>query len=309
MADQDIEIKVDELPEVEIKVDAAGDAKGAAPGRVPAELGVDDLKRQVDEARLQAERERNARAEAERRAQQNEQQVRRYAGEVQDSQYHIIANAIDATQKESAAIKRDYAEALERGDYAVAADLQERLSDARHRLGTLQQGRDALEMQRQAPPRTEGRVEQPRQPAAPPTPEQQFEGYVRQFTQRTQEFMRRHPQVVTDRTMNFRATAAHNDAMAENLQPDTDAYFDFVERRLGLRQDSRQNGRQDNQRRAPVAAPVSRDAPSMSTGRSADPMSVRLTAAEQEMAQMQGFTNEEYARHKAALIREGKLSA
>ena len=169
MADQDIEIKVDELPEVEIKVDAAGDAKGAAPGRVPAELGVDDLKRQVDEARLQAERERNARAEAERRAQQNEQQVRRYAGEVQDSQYHIIANAIDATQKESAAIKRDYAEALERGDYAVAADLQERLSDARHRLGTLQQGRDALEMQRQAPPRTEGRVEQPRQPAAPPT--------------------------------------------------------------------------------------------------------------------------------------------
>ena len=49
---------------------------------------------------------------------------------------------------------------------------------------------------------------------------------------------------------------------------------------------------------------VSRAAPATTTPRA---NSVRLTASEREMAQMMGMTNEEYAKNKLMLIKEGKL--
>ena len=56
---------------------------------------------------------------------------------------------------------------------------------------------------------------------------------------------------------------------------------------------------------APPAAPVSRSG----TGTGGRPNVVSLTRAEREAARDMGMTEQDYARNKVALIKEGKLSA
>ena len=57
-------------------------------------------------------------------------------------------------------------------------------------------------------------------------------------------------------------------------------------------------------RSAPPAAPVSRGG----NGTGSNPNRVTLSAAEREMAQMMGMTNQEYAQNKLSLQKEGKLN-
>jgi phage I-like protein len=87
---------------------------------------------------------------------------------------------------------------------------------------------------------------------------------------------------------------------------DTPAYFAAIEAKLGVSKTADtgdQYAAKVTQRRdaAPAAAPVSRG-----TG-SGNKNAVRLTSAEREAASDMGMSEQDYAKHKIALIKEGKL--
>jgi phage I-like protein len=102
---------------------------------------------------------------------------------------------------------------------------------------------------------------------------------------------------------------AHTMAIADGLQPDSDAYFAAIEQSLGMRASAQaqadpvsQASQAAPRRSAPPAAPVSR---SGAPGTPAN--TVRLTAEEVDVARSLGMTPVDYAQHKRALIRDGRM--
>ena len=99
--------------------------------------------------------------------------------------------------------------------------------------------------------------------------------------------------------------------VARGIAPDSDEYFAVVESALGIAKPAPKEAATEDgvlsaaaakpeRDTAPPAAPVSRGGPSS--------RSVRLSAEEIEMAEMSGVTAEEYARNKAALQKEGRMT-
>ena len=122
--------------------------------------------------------------------------------------------------------------------------------------------------------------------------------------------MRRNPQFATDNRLYQKMLAAHNLAVADGIDPDTDDYFASIEDTLRIRsrneyEDATSSAAKPLQRRsAPPAAPVSRSGTPTGTR----PNRVTLTAEEREMASMMGMTPEEYGRNKLALKKEGRMN-
>jgi hypothetical protein len=98
---------------------------------------------------------------------------------------------------------------------------------------------------------------------------------------------------------------AHESAVDHGYAPDSDAYFQFVENRMGISESRQQPASAPVQRKAsPPAAPVSRSG----NGTGSRPNVVRLSSEQQEMAKNLGMTNAEYAAQVVALRKEGKLT-
>lgn len=259
---------------------------------IPPEVGIRELKFQLEQEKL-------ARAEAERRA--KEASAREFAAksEVTDTNLSLITNAISSTQQDNVYLKNNYREAMTRGDYERAAEIQQRMSDNAARLLQLENGKDALERQAKQAPVYQ---QQPMDPV---------EALASQLSPRSATWIRNNPQFATDQRLFQKMIAAHNLAIADGLTPDTDDYFSMVEDTLRVRraepvyQDPMAEAASVTQKRsAPPAAPVSRGG----TGTGSRQNVVTLTAAEREMAQMMGMTNQEYAQNKLALQKEGKLN-
>lgn len=257
----------------------------------PVDSGLETLKEQL-------ERERKARAEAERRANEAAQSAYYAHNEAQDSNLHLVANAIDTVNQTNSILKSNYRDAMAAGDYDTAAEIQAEMSANAARLLQLEQGKQALES---AP-----RVEAPRPYVADPV-----EALASQLSPRSADWVRRHPEYATDPRLYNKMLAAHQLAVSDGLAPDTEDYFSSIEDTLRIR--SRDDGYSDassaaakpvQKRSAPPAAPVSRSG----TGTGSRPNRVTLTAEEREMASLMGMTPEEYGRSKLALQKEGKLN-
>jgi hypothetical protein len=106
--------------------------------------------------------------------------------------------------------------------------------------------------------------------------------------------------------------AAHNLAVADGYRPDSDEYFGFVEETLKIRRQP--YAEQQEQAESPLSSasrPAPRPAPPAApVNRSSSPRAntVRLSSAEAEAAKMFGMSEQEYAKHKLALKREGKMN-
>ena len=292
----DLEDKVevaddDEVIVAETKADSRPNQDEITPDQ-----GIEALKRRLED-------ERKAREDAERRAYEAQQQVQKAQRDVQDGDYQLIVNAIDHTKRNGDILKNGYAEALSVGDYRKAADLQEAIALNANKLSTLENGKNALE----------AKLKQPIQQMPNNDP---VEALASQLTPRSAAWVRANPDVVRDPQKYQDMVRAHNHAVGEGYAPDSDAYFEHVERRLGLRKEQApQEIPQEEvisvaaapvQKRtsAPPVAPTSRVA-SNSSGR---PNVVRLTAEQKEMASMMGMSPEDYAKNMVALKREGKLN-
>tara|TARA_R110000868_G_scaffold102621_3_gene282653 strand:+ start:4066 stop:4956 length:891 start_codon:yes stop_codon:yes gene_type:complete len=290
---EQIEIHLDEpekAKEAEIEIVKAEDVPVKTKPELPPE---------VRELKFQLEQEKLARAEAEKRARMASEREYVAKNEVTDTNLSLINNAISSTQQETGYLKAGYREAMATGDYDRAAEIQQRMSDNAARLLQLENGKDALERQgRQVAPQ----YQQPMDPV---------EALAAQLSPRSAAWVRNNPQFATEPRLFQKMIAAHNLALADGLQPDTDDYFATVEETLRIRRPEptyedpmAQSASVTQRRSAPPAAPVSRGG----NGTGSNPNRVTLSAAEREMAQMMGMTNQEYAQNKLSLQKEGKLN-
>ena len=257
----------------------------------PVDDGLEALKQQL-------ENERKARAEAERRANEAAQTAYQAQTEMQDSNLHLVTNAIETVNQTNSILKSNYRDAMAAGDYDLAAEIQAEMSSNAAKLLQLEQGKQALE--------NTPRGEAPRPYTADPV-----EALASQLSPRSADWVRRNPQFATDNRLYQKMIAAHNLAVADGIDPDTDDYFASIEETLRVRSrndeygDASSSAAKPVQRRsAPPAAPVSRSG----TGTGSRPNRVTLTAEEREMANFMGMTPEEYGRHKLALKKEGRMN-
>lgn len=287
---EQIEIELDPNA-VEAKKDEIEVVKAEEAPATP-EDGIETLKKQL-------ESERAARIAAEKIANEASQNAYKAQNEVADTNLHLINNAIDAVRMNTQNLKSAYAQAMASGDYDSAADIQQTMADNSAKLLQLEQGKQALE-------------QAPKQQAPNPVQSDPVEALAVQLSPRSATWLRAHPEYARNPNLYRKMIAAHELAMADGIKPDTDDYFDSIETTLRVRRDVSQpidataDAAKVTQRRtAPPAAPVSR---SGTAGTGNRPNVVRLTGDEREMAKMMGMTDQEYAKNKLALQREGKLN-
>jgi hypothetical protein len=285
-------------PEVEDKIEVVNDdapanvEKAAASDEITPEEGINHLKKQLED-------ERKARADADRRANEAQHLANRAQRDVQDGDYQLIVSAIDKAKSNSELLKNAYAESMAAGDYRKVADIQEALALNANKLSTLENGKSALE----------NKLRQPVQQVN----NDPVEEFASRLTPRSANWIRNNPDYARDPKKYESMVRAHNHAMGEGYVPDTDAYFQHVESRLGLRNALEPEVDDDvvsvaaapvQKRTAAPAAPTTR----MASNTSGKPTTVRLTPEQREMASMMGQTPEEYARNMVALKREGRLN-
>jgi hypothetical protein len=282
-----------ENEEEDIVVDVELEAENEEPEVqiVSQEDGIKELQKQLD-------RERAERI----RAQQAEQAARveayRARSDVDDTNIQLVANAIDSLRRDDEILKQNYQIAMQQGQFAHAAEIQQEMSGNAAKLLQLNNGLEAMKSKPKAP--------EPK--AAPADP---VEAFAALLSPKSADWVRSHPEYVKDATLNRKMIAAHELAVADGLAVDTPEYFDAIESTLRIKpkpaaeanQTADEHAAKVVQRRdaAPAAAPVSR-------GGSTRTNVVRLTAAEREMAEMMGMKPEDYAKNKIALQKEGKLN-
>ena len=279
-------------PEIEVEK-AAAEAPRTEKAAPTTEEGIEKLRKQLDE-------ERAGRLAAEQRANEASQAEAKARGEVQTSQLDLVKGAIERLTESSDTLEAQYADAMAAQDWKAAAKAQRQMADNSAKLTQLEAGKKALES---APKPT---------PRAPSDPVEQFAGNL---SPASATWVRAHPEFVRDPHKNRQMIAAHELALARGLKADTPEYFASVEKTLDIaapvvaKADPDPDASADaaqavGGRGAPAAAPVSR-----SNGAHGNrPHVVKLSREEVEMAGVMGMTVEEYARNKAALRKEGKLS-
>lgn len=300
-AEKDIEIDLDAVdksgkePEVEVR-----EVEKTAAPEIPPEEGIETLKQRLDAERL-------ARVEAERRAEAAARAAQEARGQVDESNLQVVNSAIDTLKRETDILKANLRAAMASGDYGAAADAQEAMADAKAKLLQLENGRAALQEQAK---QQRFQVEKVAPPVDP------VEALAAQLSPRSAAWVRAHPEYARNERLTQKMIAAHSLVTADGVQPDTDEYFESVERVLGIQAPQAASvaaaeapmsaaAAPAQRRSSPAAAPVSRSGNGTGGGR---PNVVHLSAEEREMAKMMGMTDTEYGKHKLALIRDGKLT-
>ncbi len=262
----------------------------------------------LEKLKKQLETERAARLESDRRAQEASESEVRARTDVQATQLDLVTNAIASVTQANVLLKSKYIEARAANDLDAEFEIQTELSKNAAKLDNLERGKAALEKAPKPQPRA---------------PQDQVEQFAARLTPQSAAWVRAHPEYVRDPMKNRAMLAAHELAMSRGIQADTDAYFRAIEKTLELAGDPSANGAgthieidptgaddptaqaaQPVRRAPPAAAPVTR------SGNGAGNRSnvVTLSAAEREMAKLNGMTDHEYAVQKVALQREGKLN-
>lgn len=250
----------------------------------------------VKDLKAQLAAEKAARAAAEQRLHQAAREVHHARSEVDDTNLQLVVNAIDTVNRDIDLLKQAHTFAMQNGDFARATEIQSEMSANAAKLLQLENGRQAMESAPRKP-----------EPVAPPA--DPVEAFASQLSRRSADWVRQHPEFVTDPRMNAKMIAAHNLAVADGIPTDTDEYFEAIEQTLKVAPKAAKTETDDQyaakvvRRRdaAPAAAPSNRGNQSASTN------VVRLSAAQREMAEMMGMKPEEYAKNLVALKKEGKM--
>lgn len=250
----------------------------------------------VKDLKAQLAAEKAARAAAEQKLHQAAREVHHARSEVDDTNLQLVVNAIDTVNRDIDLLKQAHTYAMQNGDFARATEIQSEMSANAAKLLQLENGRQAMESAPRKP-----------EPVAPPA--DPVEAFASQLSRRSADWVRQHPEFVTDPRMNAKMIAAHNLAVADGIPTDTDEYFEAIEQTLKVAPKAAKTETDDQyaakvvRRRdaAPAAAPSNRGNQSASTN------VVRLSAAQREMAEMMGMKPEEYAKNLVALKKEGKM--
>ena len=279
----------DSEPIVEIVEEPVVEAKKEEEAQPEPEKDVDKALKSLNK---KLEKERKARIEAEALARQAAEQARIAQNEVSDSNFHLVSGAIESVRRDQEILKAHLRDAMSIGDYDKAADLQEQMATNITNLRRLELGLEDMKQQ--------SRV----QPVAPPPREITVDALIDQVTPRSAEWLQRNRDHLPDARAIRVMARAHEDAVDFGIAPESDAYFQFVENRLGINSkrssipevdEVMSEASSSKQRRSsPPAAPVSRN-PIDSPHR---PGVIRLTPAEVEAAKISGISPQEYYQNK-----------
>jgi hypothetical protein len=274
----------------------------------------EDLKRQLETLRrsedaarqraLQAEQQRD---QAMRYAQERNVALSQSQREAVGSRMDSINNGLAAAEAEIAEAKNAFRTAAVEQDIDAQVAAQERLAEAQANKVNLTNGKAALERAIKA---ESERLEAQRQQQAQQAQQPQGDQLDRtNLPQTAKNWLRAHPEYLSDPRKNAKIQSLHWDVLDEGHQPFSDSYYIALEQHLGLRDaiglKQRQNVADDEQeeaqptRRSVVSAPVSREAPSSTGSRSSG--QVRLTQLQREAAKMAGITETEYAKQLTEL--------
>jgi len=295
MADEDdkLEVAVEEAIEEAAEVQTEADASGQSAQQEP-EINPEEA---INALKAQLAAEKRAREEAEALARQAAQQVNAAYGEVEDTNIQLVNTAIDTVKRENEILTSNYAEAMSMGDYERAAKIQSTMASNSAKLLQLETG---LREMQNAPRRA---------PIAPTTPpaSAQLDQIISSVSPRSANWLKSNKSQLSDERMIKKMFRAHEDAVDDGIEPDSDAYFKYIEGRLGLANSVQEAenpmsaaAKPAPRQAPPPPAPVNRETNSRSNV-------VRLTRAEADTAKMLGMTESEYAKHKIALQKEGKL--
>jgi len=253
---------------------------------------IEALKRSNQEYLEKIEQERQQKAEALKRAQERELEFGKLQEQTVNSQQEAINAAIVAAQSEAESAQRDIEQAYSIGDAKATAEAHRKLARAEARLQSLETGKEALEREIKERPKIEPK-------AAEPDPLENFN-----IPPLAKSWLRQHPDYLTDPRKNAKLQALHWDVVDEGYTPYSAEYFDVMEQKLKMRaapivaapveEDEDVDGPPESPRKAIVAAPPSREAPSMgsSTPRGGQ---ITLTKAQKEAAKIAGIEEKEYA--------------
>lgn len=287
------DIVVDAVPEPkeETQVEIVKAEEPSQPRAVSAEEGVQELKRRLQDAE-------NARQRAERERNEAVQRAYRADNEKAESDRLFIDSTANQVKSNLSILETSYADAITAGDALRAAKIAREMAANEAKLLQLENGAQALK----------------ERPKEPPRPLDPVEAFASQLSPRSAAWIRSHPDYVLNPKLQQKMVAAHNMALADDVQADTDDYFRYVEERLGINKDPsiQRAGDDDNfseaskpRGRQPSAIPPSRDPPSHNGQRQ---RVVRLSAEEAEMASLMGMEPADYWKYKQELRSEGKLN-
>lgn len=284
-----------DAPEVEIVAEEAEKSdKKAEKAEVSPEQGISELKKNL-------ERERQARIDAERRAHEAYSRAQKANADKSESDYQLVVNAIESVKMRNEQLKSAYAEAMNVQDYARAAEVQAEMNIGAHQLSELKKGEKAMKAQLE---------EAERNPPPPPPQGDLVDQLASRVSPKSAAWLRDSKEYLRGEREVRKMFRAHEDAVDDGIEPDSDEYFQYIEQRLGIRRnvdevETRTTAESPMSAAAtprkavqPPPAPVSRG------GQRSNVM--RLTAAEAETAKALGMSPEEYAKNKALLQKEGR---
>jgi hypothetical protein len=262
---------------------------------IPAEEGIEQLKKTLQQQKLAYEEERRLRAEADKRAYEAQLRAQNSDNDALNANYYQIKGAVAQLEERGRGLVAALTEAKQMGDVQRETELQRELMKTDADMRTLLTGKERIESE----------LRRPVQPVPPPQIDP-VEAAAATMSPRSAAWTRSHHKFLSDPRNALLARAAHYKSDALGIEQDTDAYFSFIEEELGLRSSrSRKQEEHDDDddgalsaaaapssRRsvAPPAAPVSRGGSRRGT--------FTLSPEEREIAQITGQTEEQYYKNK-----------
>lgn len=255
-----------------------------------------DVDKALKKLNKKLEEERAARIEAENNARVMAARANQAANEVSDTNLHLVNGAIDSLKRDQDILKAHLRDAMTIGDYDRAAELQEGMASNFTKLNSLERG---LHEMKNAP-------RQPVGPVSVPKADVSVDSLIERVTPKSAEWLDRNRDALPDARSIRVMARAHEDAVDYGIAPESEAYFQFVENRLGINNNNRRSipevdnvmsgASNSTQKRssAPASAPVSRTP----VGSNFRPGVVQLTASEVEAAKISGISPQEYYRNK-----------
>jgi hypothetical protein len=140
------------------------------------------------------------------------------------NQLETIENGISQVESDIAQAEAAYARAFEAGDGAAMARAQRAISRGEAHLVQLGEARDSL--------RSGARRQPTQEPPPRRAPVDPVEAAIvaGRMSPRSAEWIRAHPDCITDPAKNKRMLAAHYAAVADGIEVDSDDYFERIEK-------------------------------------------------------------------------------
>lgn len=253
--------------------------------------GAAKLEKQLRASEDARERERERAEKAERDAAEARQEAARLRTTTADTEKELLNNSLASAQAAQVAAKAAFKVAFDAGDPEAMAEANAQIAraatDIRNYEGAVAQFDNDTQTAEREPVRQEQNQDTSIEAAIDRDPK---------LLGPERDWLKSHTEVLTDPKVNRKLGVAYDEALEKGLRRGTPAYFEFLDDRLGYAEANTSGDNRTEERASIMAAPVSRDNRSSTTGQRLSSSQVKLTPQQREMAVLMGISDTEYAR-------------